>query len=676
MKKIDLHIHTVATPQDAPFEFSLDTLKRYVDSRELDAIAITNHNVFDLKQFREILHALSGIDVFPGIEVDLEGGHLLLIASPSEVEEFAIRSKEVTERIETIETQFQVSDLVDICRDLSRYLLIPHYAKKPVVGLKTLQKLGSHVVTGEVTSPKKFKHCLRDGDALVPVIFSDTRMAADTSDFSLRQTYIDAGETTFAALRFCLGDKNKVFLSRRDGHHLFDALPNGVRLSTGLNVVLGERSSGKSHTLNRINERFDNVKYIEQFSLLERDEQSDVDQFNKLLSHGQSLTTEDYLKEFRAVVDDMANVDLEQNERRVESYLRSLKHNAEENEKADLYSKTKLYGEGDFPDARLDGLKSLVNAVTTIVENSEHRNIVEQYVSVETLKSLAVRLMNEFTDHEETAQKKRWLNDLMVSIRRALKLHTSAPEIEDLDFYQIALDRVKAAKLVQVAQDVRRNRVIVQKDIQGFQMVATTRGFAGAGELRSESGKRQISFRDAFAAYDDPYEYLRELRQIEALGESEYYRYFTKIEYSILNKHGFKVSGGERSEFRLLQEISDAQQFDMLLIDEPESSFDNLFLRNEVNQLIRDISQTVPVVIVTHNSTVGASIRPDYVVYTCRTIDEGQVHYHHYSGYPSDKHLSSPDGGQMRNFDVLINCLEAGTDAYNERGHTYEILKD
>jgi len=49
------------------------------------------------------------------------------------------------------------------------------------------------------------------------------------------------------------------------------------------------------------------------------------------------------------------------------------------------------------------------------------------------------------------------------------------------------------------------------------------------------------------------------------------------------------VSGGERSEFRLLQEIKDAQNYDFLLIDEPESSFDNMFLKSDVNQIIREI---------------------------------------------------------------------------------------
>ncbi|HDH01377.1 MAG TPA: hypothetical protein ENG80_06175, partial [Nitrospirae bacterium] len=59
---------------------------------------------------------------------------------------------------------------------------------------------------------------------------------------------------------------------------------------------------------------------------------------------------------------------------------------------------------------------------------------------------------------------------------------------------------------------------------------------------------------------------------------------------------------------------------DILLIDEPESSFDNMFLRSDVNEIMRDISKSMPVMVVTHNSTVGASIGADYLVYASKKL--------------------------------------------------------
>lgn len=67
MKKIDLHIHTVSTIKDRTFTFDMGVLKDYVSTQKLDAIAITNHNVFDKVQYEEICKQLSGIVVFSGI---------------------------------------------------------------------------------------------------------------------------------------------------------------------------------------------------------------------------------------------------------------------------------------------------------------------------------------------------------------------------------------------------------------------------------------------------------------------------------------------------------------------------------------------------------------------------------------------------------------------------------
>jgi predicted metal-dependent phosphoesterase TrpH len=47
LKKIDLHIHTISTFSDNGFTYSLDTFKRYVEEAKLDAVAVTNHDMFD-----------------------------------------------------------------------------------------------------------------------------------------------------------------------------------------------------------------------------------------------------------------------------------------------------------------------------------------------------------------------------------------------------------------------------------------------------------------------------------------------------------------------------------------------------------------------------------------------------------------------------------------------------
>ena len=253
MKKIDLHLHTIPTVSDADFKFSLDKFIEYVNSAELDAIAITNHDIFDLVQFHEIDDALDCI-VFPGIEINIDTGHILVISENRNLEEFQIKTNLVSEKIREIGDSISADELIQIFGDLNDYLLIPHYQKKPAVSRDNIAQLSEFISAGEVDSPKKFIRMARDEAELTPVLFSDLRIKEGLRIFPPRQTYIDCGELTLNAIKHSLRDRKKVALSKSDGNSLFNIFDDGQQLSTGLNIILGARSSGKTVTLNRINE--------------------------------------------------------------------------------------------------------------------------------------------------------------------------------------------------------------------------------------------------------------------------------------------------------------------------------------------------------------------------------------------------------------------------------------
>ncbi|MGQ0950207.1 PHP domain-containing protein [Acinetobacter baumannii] len=166
MKKIDLHIHTVCTPSDKHFIFCMERLQWYVSKGNLDAIAITNHNMFDLIQFQQIKSNLN-IKVFPGIEIDVAGTHLLVIAEDDELIDFKARCDKINEMIPDKETSITIAQLKEVFNDLSNYLVIPHYKKSPEIKEETLVELLDYVTSGEVTSPRKFTYCIKDETALV-----------------------------------------------------------------------------------------------------------------------------------------------------------------------------------------------------------------------------------------------------------------------------------------------------------------------------------------------------------------------------------------------------------------------------------------------------------------------------------------------------------------------------
>jgi len=123
MKKIDFHIHTIPTISDSVFNFELDKIKEYVDRLNIDAIAITNHNLFDQNQFNLIKESLS-ITVFPGIEINLDGGHLLLIAENDEFEvsNFEEKCKLVNAKIITNTDSLSLEEFKTIFPEINIFL--------------------------------------------------------------------------------------------------------------------------------------------------------------------------------------------------------------------------------------------------------------------------------------------------------------------------------------------------------------------------------------------------------------------------------------------------------------------------------------------------------------------------------------------------------------------------
>lgn len=674
MKKIDFHIHTVATQSDSHFEFSLDTFKAYVKAAKLAAVAVTNHNIFDLAQFRVIEHALP-ITVFAGIEIDVESGHVLIISDGSDLNGFATKAAAVSHRITSPTDTMSIAELVAIYPDLERYLVIPHTDKAPAMNTAGLSHFSQIGAIGEVDSQKKFIRALKDVSKPTPVLFSDARMADGMSTFPARQTFIDCGIITIPALKECLRDKAKVALSEKDGNRLWPALPDGQMLSSGLNVLVGGRSTGKTHTLDRICETQELPKYIRQFTLVQRSEEDHKRDFETSIERERSSLVDDHFQDFKRVLDEVLKINLEADSRAVQQYISSLLKAAEETGRHDAFSKAVLFGETEFSIGSTKELNALINSVRNVIENIEHRHIVEKHVDIGALKRLAVELIELLRATDMEGRMRSFVNGMVHEVKQLLQVRTSAAHIKNIDLYQVSFNAKKIERFCEIVALLRRETVIHEDTIQGFRVEARRERFSGAMEVKRASGTT-LAFSECFAKYSQPYEYMCKLRQLEDLPSSEVHKLFAKISYKILNRDGFEVSGGERSEFRLLQEIKDAQNYDILLIDEPESSFDNLFLKSDVNKLIKDISATMPVVVVTHNNTVGASIGADYILHTAKEVKSGVTEYRIYSGRPSDQILVSADGHSVRSHSVLMNSLEGGVEAYRGRRESYEAVED
>ena len=678
MKKLDFHIHTVKAISDNKFEFSIDTLKRYIDEKKLDAIAITNHNIFDNEQFELISNSVS-IPVFPGIEIDIEKGHLLLITELSDLKDFIVRCQQVKDTNCTPKSSMSEESFLKIFPDLNKYLLIPHYDKSPELKLDRIPNIRNYIYCGEVTSVKKFISMKKDYDELVPVIFSDQRMKPELTNFSDNQTFIDINEITLKSIKQAQLDRTKFSHCEEGGTSLFQILDNGLKISSGLTVVLGSRSSGKSHTLDAINEQYkatdenSQVTYIKQFDLLVRDEKSDKQRFDELLKIKGDSINQQFLLPFKHVVEDVQNVNLNTDMKDVEDYICSLKKAASEYERQDTFSKAKIFNETLYDIKDLKSLLKLIHSLEIVYENIEYREIINEFIDRKNLIQLLIKLKEQYIVECRVNNQKKFINDLVSSIKNELGTRSTNTSIPDIDFYEILMNKEKVNKFNEVVKELQKRRIVERKTIYSFTIEAIADKFYKISDLHTLIKTNQ-SLSSLFDKYNNPYEYLLELKNINFIAPSDYYKWFVNVKYEVLNRYGTKASGGERSEFNLLQKLNDAAKKDILILDEPESSFDNIFLKEGVDKTLKVLSTKIPVIIATHNSTIGASVHPDYLLYTNKHVDnDGKVHYQIYSGFPTSEYLEDLEGNKIERRIVMLDCLEAGEKAYTERSKTYEV---
>lgn len=680
MKKCDLHIHTIATSSDSAFNFSLETLGNYVQKMQLDVIAITNHNVFERSQYQEIKTRLANIIVLPGIEVDLDGGHILVISDNDNASicDFTTKCKQIHDLIPNEKSDITFEQFHNIFTDFSKYVLIPHYDKSPMLSLDVISKFGNNILAGEVTSVKKFIYMQKEkAERLTPVCFSDMRVKDTLTEdkYSTNHTYLDVDEVNVRSLRLCFMDKIKVTLSKDNGNKLFQIFSNGQMLSTGLNIMYGKRSSGKSYTLNKIAEKYgDKAKYIRQFELLKLSDGTSK-QFEDDIRVRQQQKVDAYFSLFRDVISDIVQLKSKEDEMtELKHYTTALIGCANEAGRMDAYSKAQLFNASIYNEIKVDEISKLIKSVRDLIETVTFRNIVEKHISAENLKALLKEFIEVYQSYVVENAIKKEANAIIQDVRNALQRKSAAPRIPDIDLYHILVNEVKRHKFTDIVTGLKQPCVINRDKVGHFTIKVHTRLFKNASDVKTAYGKH-CSLVEAFDYYDTPLKYMEKLITAN-IDSNQIYKLFVGIEYDTLNASGLKVSGGERSEFNFIQKIQDAALSDILIIDEPESSFDNIFLKNEVNKFIKEMSEIMPVIVSTHNNTIGSSIKPDYILYTEKKMVGNEPVFIIYSGFPTSQKLKDTNNDEVENYNVTLDSLEAGEEAYKERKQIYETLKN
>lgn len=669
MLKIDLHIHTDPASYENNFVFSLDKLKKYVSDNRLQVIAITNHNHFNKSQFNEIQNAIEDITILPGVEIDIENSHLLLIGDIEQVDELNNACSLLSEEIHTNKDYISFDKFIELFPKYKKYILIPHYKKKPAMQITTINKFEGNLTCGEVRSAKQFEVVSKQSESLVPVLFSDIRMSEDVTVFPVRNTYIDIHDFEFSVLKMALSDKNKVFLNDQKKDSELEILSDGTTASSKLNVILGKRSSGKTFNLDKIyaSSEDNNIKYVKQFSLTGNSEKS---KFDELVNNEQRDLIDQYLIPLKNITNKLLNIN-EYFDNSVDDYLSSLKEFATNQSLQDSYSKSKMFTETYFNAIDNYDTKDIIEATVKLLETEHNRKVIDKFIEStvlkELLKELVIRREKEFAQF----RLKKEVDTIIKATKEKLSEKSSLKSIQDVDLYNVEKKRIMITKYNDLCNNLKSYILINTVNVYRFNIKLYKDKYTKTNDVK-KSLNTNVSLRDIFKLYDQPYKYIKALEK-KQIDKESIYKGIINFKILVLNERNVELSGGERAEYNLLHELKESDNFDILLLDEPEASFDNPFIKEYIIKIIKAIANKTTVFLSTHNNTLGVLLNPNKIIYT-KACDDNV--YKVYTGDFGSKYLITKNEEKIDAYDCIMNVMEAGENAYIERKNIYESIKN
>lgn len=682
--KIDLHVHTLPNRYlDYNFSFNKNFLQTYVKSNNFEVIAITNHNFFDEDNYNECFDALKDTSclVLPGIEVSLNKGHILVIGNNDSLSKNNLKT--ISNHIKLSECDDQYSMSISDFNSLvcgKNFLLIPHYDKKPKIDDETIEKIQDDIFCGEMHSQKKFLACKKEEIILTPVVFSDIRIGfkTDENDYTnkSRCTYLNISEKSFDCLANGLKDRNLVSVCSDFSTENFDILNGKAHASTGINVLIGKRSSGKTFTLNHIEEDSDSsVLYIKQFEIADK---CDDEDFKTLL---EKITKNNVKQKFVELIPVFNYLDSEEPNLKImglKTYANSLIE-ASNNSYQDIYSQCGLFNTSLIQAEDTEQVKKLIKSVENLIEaQSEYKNLISQYIDIEDLKKLYLELVLRNKNITLKNNNITKANAISTKISELLGDKTISVSINKIDFVALSKSIYIKKKFDYLINNFDLNKLKEEENIVGkFKKVIEVKRITGIRDFKNSIGiKASIQVPELEKKLNQPFElYFSVLNDpnVNNISGNNRFSMFFKGESSVKNDLNKDLSGGQRAEFILLEKLNQYQRYDVILIDEMESSFDNPFLNKEIIEKIREISKVATVFISTHNNNLGVSLAPDFYIYHEVDNTGTEPIFKHYCGSAVSKDLVDEFGNKIPTSKALTLTMEANEKAYKGRALKYEI---
>lgn len=713
MVKIDIHTHTRKCKSgDAPTrEVTPEGFCEAILATDVGIVAITNHNVFDLAQYSEIVVRIGAkAQVWPGIEFDVMEdnvrAHLIVIVSPKRAETFSAAVEEFT-RGSTADSFTTSIDLLLQVFDSFEPLYVAHYnQKKPNLSEDALQRLIGRTahraqVIKEVTNAISAGIHISHGH---PSIYgSDVHdwaryeeRARDLPDLRLP---VDSFEHFCLLLRKDPTTINTA-LHKKTAEELWlqpfsDSSFVKFRAYNDINVVFGPKGTGKTCILQAVAEHYRKNGVSVKVFKSSNDLLEDIHDLK-----GNDLKVdlaEQGLDGCADEIEALRNAS-EVNVTPVRDYVAAL------NSRATSQNARKILLGQIVPESEAVPKDQLQEATEAAQKTHQYLEVLTENKTVKQelgdedyqhvtrilsglLERLRTRQWRKFSEWQEIRLLNSAIGKFRAEIARKTGQHAKPTTV---GFHAYALNRIEVeANAIAVITCVGTKIPMIQKPIGSLgpskgelelrTEIAFQDGFltdSSFVSLSQANKKPQKDFIRCIATIkrqvyaEDLFLHTAKLRETEDWEEIkttsdllQFKRYFA------LNGTEYVPSSGESSMVLLRAELD--QDKEVYILDEPERSLGNEYISEVIVPLIRDRARAGrKIFISTHDANIAVRTLPYNSLYRCYG---GHGKYKTYVGNPFSNDLinTEEETDRLDWKKISMKTLEGGEEAFGERGKIY-----
>lgn len=712
--KIDFHCHTIKTKSDEADtrNVSLDTFKEKILLSEVKIVSITNHNLFDKDQYLLFKEAVKeNCQIWPGIELDVIGasgkkGHLILISDPNEVDIFSSVMDEVLNGYTPDNFEIGLTELHDKIKEVNLVYVV-HCFKHKGLSLDDIEEF-ERIISNK-------KRLFKEPGSLTSVTVLQSNkhrvvIGTDVIDWSKYEEY-DFGEFKFNLLDFSsftkIIEKDLTFIKDIVNEELSENIKVYGKADTkefdfeipiykDVNIVFGDKGSGKSEILESLNTYYTEIKNEEPVYyrggekeawykdlIKTKEEDYDIQNIPKIQNNE---------NEIRDIVlfSDTNPVSL----KKYFEYFKNESNNSNKKRMKCLsISKTHLYNDSLYK-TKYEEHEKIAKFLKDFL-NSYSNNILEQEE-----KQIFIDLLNKLYNKSFDVAEEEWLiqkseyllSDFVDNISTFVSESIGEPSPPtETGFAIYAKNRLKIRSNVnRILEDLNAN-VCDNKEFIGNLGTKGDVYLTKNYNFINHINKTSIDSKTLCHNKTDLQPFIINLEKISSdytsnnlssnvnfLKELYLNKNIKKMEDFMSIRKDFTIEGnpykpskGEMSILSLQHDLLSRKTENIFLIDEPDLSLGGTYINDVIVPLFKDLSRAKKILVVaTHDANIAVRTRP---LNSILKITSDNMYKTYVGNLFTDRLVNIDNSEDILSWkDQSVKYLEGGEEAFVERGDLYE----